>query len=834
MTVHGNTFWEIIKPSETTNLVQNPSIETNATGYAGASGATTACTAASQFFGSHALQVTPTSASSDGVYYGADSLSVALTNGSTYAFSLFFKGQTSVPYSIYFADTSGGLVGSSLDFTATGDWERQSVTYAATTASRRLYVTKNDSADTGAFIIDGLQCEVVEGSGASPTTYCDGDQDGCIWLAQEHASQSWRDGESRAGGEIINLNRDYDIIVRQQPGAGMPPVENVATNLGIQDGGLYQRTKTQTRSFSLEGVVTGSDVSDFHFNRNRLLDLFKPDGGNPQQSFLLRYTTGSSIAKQIKAHYDGGFELSQVDAEIEQFSLRLIAYEPYWEEIKDTAQQLTSQAALSAGGVIRKPTGHRGNEGDVFTTADYLTSFTYNPLDGKLYFADRTGDERPRRYNFQTEAIEDFVPTTSGCLFHASGGTDNGVVWGVKITSVGDFYIFGFFDGAGSTNASNIVKWDGNDYIALGDSLRDDDAAGGGTVYDVEVDERNNTVYAGGAFNISGSITACGVAKFVSGATEWAPVGDGFKGTDWTAQTRVTNIELEKGGSNLYISGSWDSAGSVTGASGLAYFNGVEYEVVGNASFNGRVETLHLFDDDTLLIGGQFTGTFPDSAGSPQYFTHWDKNNYTIGADNSPGACVYRMSHNSETGETLVGLYDNIDNTNLADGGPLVIWNGTVWKHGPFNYDYSVSGPLDVFYQNGVYAAHSGSAGSKPVVATVNNPGTATVQPKIIWALPSTTASNTLFYIENISASKDIQFNYTILGGETVTLDTQNGTIQSNTKGSIIGNILPGSNFATWHLQPGDNVILPLANSTNTSLFLQWKNRYWSIDGGES
>ena len=46
--------------------------------------------------------------------------------------------------------------------------------------------------------IDAMQLESL----AYRTTYCDGGQEGCVWLGTEHESQSQRSAQSRSGGRV--------------------------------------------------------------------------------------------------------------------------------------------------------------------------------------------------------------------------------------------------------------------------------------------------------------------------------------------------------------------------------------------------------------------------------------------------------------------------------------------------------------------------------------------------------------------------------------------------------------------------------------------------------
>src|SRR5690349_17376892 len=98
--------WSVIIPQARTNLVTNPSIETNTTGYT-AVGGSIARSAAEQYHGAYSLQVTPTSATTDGAYFGT----VSLVSGTTYAVSCKVKGRAGKPYRLSVRTTGGADLG---------------------------------------------------------------------------------------------------------------------------------------------------------------------------------------------------------------------------------------------------------------------------------------------------------------------------------------------------------------------------------------------------------------------------------------------------------------------------------------------------------------------------------------------------------------------------------------------------------------------------------------------------------------------------------------------------------------------------------------------------
>ena len=80
-------FWSIIVPEVTTNLVTNPSIEIDTTGFT-AVGGSIARDTGQQKREVASLKITPTSGVNDGAYYGT----ITLTTAKPYTFSVDIKG----------------------------------------------------------------------------------------------------------------------------------------------------------------------------------------------------------------------------------------------------------------------------------------------------------------------------------------------------------------------------------------------------------------------------------------------------------------------------------------------------------------------------------------------------------------------------------------------------------------------------------------------------------------------------------------------------------------------------------------------------------------------
>jgi hypothetical protein len=189
---HGKFLKALEIADATTNLISNPSAETNLTGwtaFATGTGAGTVTRITTQSrFGVAAMRINKT-AGADGDNYGAYH-DFSVTNGQSYTLSAWVKAQTLTGGTQTVTISAGqALNAASASINGESDeWQRISVTTtAASTGSGRLSIYI-DSATTGAIIVDGVQAENV----AYATPYTDSIRSACN-LKYTGISVDWDD-----------------------------------------------------------------------------------------------------------------------------------------------------------------------------------------------------------------------------------------------------------------------------------------------------------------------------------------------------------------------------------------------------------------------------------------------------------------------------------------------------------------------------------------------------------------------------------------------------------------------------------------------------------------
>jgi hypothetical protein len=171
----------------------------------------------------------------------------------------------------------------------------------------------------------------------------------------------------------------------------------------------------------------------------------------------------------------------------------------------------------------------------------------------------------------------------------------------------GNLYVAGAFTIAGGVDATNIARWNGNSWSALGSGVN-------GAISSVAFDI-NGYLYAGGQFAGAGGTGATNIAKWDGG--NWSGLGEGISGVP----AMVSALACDHAG-NLFCGGFFDTAGSAA-ANGVARWDGHEWSALDAASksLSSTVRALAFDGPGNLYIGGDFA-----AAGSVRvnFMAKWD------------------------------------------------------------------------------------------------------------------------------------------------------------------------------------------------------------------
>ncbi len=285
----------------------------------------------------------------------------------------------------------------------------------------------------------------------------------------------------------------------------------------------------------------------------------------------------------------------------------------------------------------------------------------------------------------------------------ASGQEVSVLAW----DSYGNLYAGGTFDSIGDVSASNIAKWDGNAWSALGFGVNNNVAA--------LVCKPSGNVVAGGAFTSAGiipanhiaewngilwaplgagldkpvstlaydgsrALIACGIAygshsyPFSSisqwDGSAWSPIGNGINGP-------IRDIAADKKG-NLFFGGDFTTIGGIK-ANHLAQWDGSVWSGMGGG-LNRSVNALLLDNEGFLYAGGNF-----DSAGGikSKSIAKWDGKKWSpLGSGlnvkgNDGGNYVAKLAFDKKGRVIAGGVFDSAGGVAVHY---LAMWDGNRWS----------------------------------------------------------------------------------------------------------------------------------------------------------
>ena len=824
-------FW-IIKPSAGRNYVKNPQPYISTGGYS-VSGGTIAVDSTNARRGPGCIKCTPNSGVPAIVSYSG----LTGISGLAYSFSLDVLGVAGQAMRIYV--NIGGVSQGAKIFTATGYWQRISLSFIANTNGAVVLSLQRDSiASTAPFWTDGWQFEQT----VAPSTFICGDMgEGYYWEGLPRDSASTRMNYVKTGGELLDLE-DYCQLV-QVTGLGHGDWNQILTKM-TTGGDLYQGHIRKSRQFSIIVDFIGDTLGEIEANRKAIIDAIRPDLFEGEM--VVRYQgfddNGNEATNPIDIHciplpatLTDTPDLPSHQRAILNFEIPSGLLDGAYRE----GGELDLYAEFAANYIVRRdPNGYWCN----WTGSSYV-----NPLagingqvwnikeapNGDIYVC---GEFTSAGGVANTKCIARWSKANQ--VWQAVGNPVTGAtldyIYAMAFDANGDLYVGGNFTNlAGIANADYFAKYtvSNNTWSALGSGINS-------TVIAIEIDT-DGTIYIGGSFTTAGGNSNCkNIAKKSLNDSNWLPLANGLNGF-------VDALKFQQNG-NLIIGGNFTNADGTNGDY-ICWWDGSAFKSFTSLgatelSTNGSVNDIDITINGTIIIGGSFTNAGGDE--NADRIAAWRGNNWgPIMAGGVNGAVydinctdnntIYICGEFTKAGDLVLtdrvaksvqGAYQPID-IDLPGVAAirtiLVASDGSLYLGGQFST--TASG------QNAIAAGVVGGAD-----LNVSN-GSANTYPRMLIIGPGKLNS-----IINYSTGAQIAFNdLTLLAGERLDLnfDPLNLKFTSSWegRGSVLRYVNAGSDYGNFYLKPGYNTIsVFMDKSTTTSAtkaWMAWKPRFWGIDG---
>jgi hypothetical protein len=561
--------------------------------------------------------------------------------------------------------------------------------------------------------------------------------------------------------------------------------------------------------------------------------------------------SGAGGTVGINAVWDGGV---QFDADGQSFSEGIVAsftaYDPDWSDQLQQGTTLRDQGTFQfalAGGVntpnllFRDPMGKWGTYNNTYTYNSYVITESLDT--GTLYIGEQTGlswvtPVSAGQFNIGGIHIWDMKWNFERTRLIIAGGTNgflspatiDGTLTNAQLffytPATNSFGTYGFvgtgtgFPGAGNspTDAQirSILPWSYGTYYL------------GGHMH------RINSTLIGSRWNLfqwdgAGVPTAVAPVSATGTGFVWnQPVGLGSQPGIITnlIQFDQNRILMTVEGNRLrgFANGITTALYDVRGTWGT--IPGFTQPLDAGLYDNGYTLDALKTPDQRVFLGYTGTSTFGSALVQIQGLT-----TNSIGTQRD-GQVDY-IVEDADTLAWVAGYFTEINGQNYNSA--LARTNG---------YDYL---PSDFFSggAQGLYVSTSGTlfltsfngganltVGTAAALGTIVNSGMSNVYPTLRIRNPST-GTAVIRQWANMTTKEYAWFALSMFPGETVELTTGPGRVafQSTYRGDILSTIVAGSKLASWHLQPGQNIISFLADTDAVVADMYWTPRHHSADG---
>lgn len=800
-------------PEATINYVTNPSLRFDTTGWTGV-GVTETRTLDEARFGVASLKVvTDGLANREGVYFRVSELDGVNDFVSE---SVYVRGTGTVR--LRAIDNPSGKEWTSESVYLLEDrWQRMEVLGRATGSNDfRLYVELDeDTPQARTFYVDGAVAERQE----EATTYCDGDQPGCRWDLYAHGSKSVREATTREGGRWVEVGgpkcEAQNLYMTVAGGLGSAPLVNQTQPFADDPGAYFQNAKVISRliTFSFHTKIEKRtrtnelpSLRKLHQLRQQLLDVVKSDRTAGGQAFLMEYQDGD-IPLYLWVRYDGGMdgEWDVRNKFTNSFPLRLLAVSPFFFEDDQEVDTLSFRSTQDMNYILERVNGEWaemnggfddqvralevGTRGEIIAVGDFISANNNAGAIDPMIFANR-------------------IAYWDGTQWRGYGSGANNIIRAVAIGPNGYIYVTGDFTSIGGVACNRVAYWDGTSWNAMGTGIADVGRA-------IKV-APNGRVYVGGDFVTAGGNAAYYVASWDG---SWSTLGanGGMNGAVYT-------IDITDDGDIIYLGGAFTDEQTTPGILDLNYVALYEpafltFDEMGSG-FDAAVRVLKVLPSGRLYAGGDFTED-GDAGLTLLYLAYW--NGAAWFAVGVGGNGTVRDLDVSDFGSILLG--GDFSRIGSADAIYVGWWNGSAFV----NLDVEVDQPVyavTLDKKDNIFVAPNGTSAEFGAITTVENIGSAEVNPKVYIVGPCT-----LLWIENQTTKKRVYTDIDVAENEEVLIDFPKGTVESNVRGNLAYSINPGSDLRAWTLIPGNNKIAAfMTDDVGAKMRISYVPRHWSAD----
>jgi hypothetical protein len=692
-----------------------------------------------------------------------------------------------------------------------GDWSVYGHQFSAAESvgqTEVIFVQLDDG--VGDYYIGHVQLE----QNTYPTTPITGDlrgftSDGYVWGGTPNDSNSWRKVYERSGGKVVDLLDTYNWKVLYGVGTGMPPIQHHTQGMALLPGALYGGHKVLPRVLDLVSGTQANTPATVTAARKNFINAIKPDRSVPEQPVVFRYT-GANVNTPIEFHciYDSGLENQITSGVVDKPTVRFICYDPFAYETHTESKELIRYSTIAdANYVVWK---HNGEWANIDAGFDASVLGFVQGKDGCVYIYGGFTLDVP-----DTDYVAKWNPYTEVLSILAGTGA-NAVVNDGICDANGNIYFCGNFTNLGGADGDYIAMWDGAAFQPLSTGL-----TAAGSCLEIGLD---GTLFIGGSFT-----------NFIDGSGDYITKWDGaaFSSMGTGLQAGVPQDFAIAPNGDLYVTGAFTTAGGVANTVQIAKWNGAAWLPLGTGLAGGSGGYAIASDKaGNIYVGGSFTTA---DGVSCLNIAKWNGKTFEPLGSGLNDIC-YDLHIDSDGLLYAMGSFTTAGGVTLPD--TMAVWNGSTWGHLDIDLPGAAICQALETYRNDMYIGYSdvGSAiASYTNSITVSNSGSHITYPIIRIQRVGGTSCN-LRWIRNETTHQTIRCNYSLLLGETLTIDLTPGDrhVTSDYFGDVWRAVLRGSDLATFGLIGGTNQITVFCSEVGAAddfiSWMEWKITHWSAD----
>lgn len=651
--------------------------------------------------------------------------------------------------------------------------------------------------------------------GTDLLTYIDGDRPGCHWLGEPHSSPSVLSSYSRAGGVIKDLSDDFGFYVAYSEGSGHHTVKINTKPRGIHPGHTFERTDADLGKMKLVGQIAGTSLTDYHDKRAEVIKAVGLDS-KLNLPVTIQYH-GASVVKEAYFYYTKGLEGGRREGFTEDVTVELVATDPFWYAIGESAAALDWNDNPSYYDVMYRKDGkwvqmtHAG-----VTTPNDFNAMLVDDRYGKAWIGGWF-------INFDGQANADYLvaldlETETWEVVKLA----NGVVYDICKAPDGGIYIVGDFSTLGGVTVNGIAHYDPvtATVTALGPP-----STHPSIIQKVAVDPATGNVWVGGSFTNLNAIANADYLAFWNG-TSWNAVGSSS-----ILNNNVTGLAFGPDGI-LYLIGSFTLAGLQTLTRAAKYDESTTTWTMLGDGFNNTPNDILWTSNGELYVVGQFTASGSNTVNKIARFTGAQWEEVGGGLTGGNGNDLAEINGLIYVGGTFTQV------SGLGVAGGFAAWTGDAWVWSDHSFGLTIN-PGEIMGEWNGHLVFGTIIGSGTVqhagVTQITYNGTAPSYPRMFFRRDGGDLAR-LRWMENLANEVRIYFNFNFFDGEEldVVLEGDDPYMYSTFRGRGWWAV-PVSQSSQFVLHPGTQDILTFIDwdsSAPTMIAgMIWKDAYRGKDG---